>query len=208
MITLQLTDLKKSFGPNTVFEHLDLTHSQGPLGIAGSNGSGKSTLLQCIGGLLPPTNGTITWKEQSEVLSSGAIQQRLGYAAPYINLYDELSCLENLSFLANVRLQDYGSNIEEWLQKVGLGGVVDQPFGKISTGQRQRLRLAAALFHQPNILLLDEPGSNLDKSGEQLVKEIALQFSGDNKLLILASNNNQELNLCQKVYSIETQAFL
>jgi ABC-type multidrug transport system ATPase subunit len=208
MITLQLTQLSKSFGHQKVFTDLNITHSQHTLGIAGPNGSGKSTLLQCMGGLLAPTDGSVAWKEQAEALSSKDLQHRLGYAAPYINLYDELSCRENLTFLSRVRPTGDGQHIEQWLQKTGLDALADHPFGKLSTGQRQRLRLASALFHQPDILLLDEPGSNLDEAGKSLIKEIASQFSVPDKLLIIASNDKQELQLCQKAYSIEEQGFI
>lgn len=207
MITLQLTNLKKSFGSNTVFEHLNLVHSQGPLGIAGPNGSGKSTLLQCLGGLLSPSAGTITWKENEHALPREELQSRLGYAAPYINLYDELSCRENLVFLSDVRSDNHSGEIDQWLQKVGLTSRSNHPFGKLSTGQRQRLRLAAALFHQPDILLLDEPGSNLDSDGEAVVASIAHYFNQPDKLLVIASNNPKELDLCEKVFSIQDGEF-
>lgn len=208
MITLQLEQLEKSFGPKKVFEGLNLTHSQHTLGIAGSNGSGKSTLLKCLASLLPPTKGHVSWQDESNPIPLEEVRLRLGYAAPYVNLYDELSCHENLTFLSQVRSQDYNNSIDQWLQKVGLAKVADQPFGTISTGQRQRLRLAAALFHQPDILLLDEPGSNLDAEGDALIKEIAHQFDIPEKLLIIASNNEQELNLCQKIYSVEQENIL
>lgn len=208
MITLQLTNLKKSFGANTVFEHLSLLHSRGPLGIAGPNGSGKSTLLQCLGGLLSPTDGTIIWKELENALSWEKVRARLGYAAPYINLYDELSCRENLSFLSNVRSDNNSEKIGRWLQEVGLTSRSDHPFGKLSTGQRQRLRLAAALFHQPDILLLDEPGSNLDADGDILIEKIVRNFNQPGKLVVIASNNPKELNLCKRIFSVEEQTFL
>ncbi|SMO76246.1 ABC transporter ATP-binding protein [Fodinibius sediminis] len=209
MITLQVKRLKKSFGPKNIFRDLTLEHSGSALGIAGSNGSGKSTLLKCLSGLLPPTGGTIYWIKGEEQLPPGKVRKRMGYAAPYINLYDELSSIENLQFLAKVRRQPAADQqIKEWIQRVGLESAALQPYGKLSTGQQQRLRLASALFHQPDILLLDEPGSNLDEAGQRLVTDIAADFQANDKLLVLASNSRQELALCEKVYSVEKQTFL
>ncbi|SHG10879.1 heme exporter protein A [Fodinibius roseus] len=210
MITLQIKRLHKSFGSKMILRDLSLEYSGDPLGISGANGSGKSTLLKCMGGLLSPTRGNIVWTDESEPLTKEQLRHRLGYAAPYINLYDELSCLENLHFLSAVRNpQDKASQpVEEWIRKTGLRAVSDQPYGNLSTGQQQRLRLAAALFHQPDILLLDEPGSNLDEAGKSLIIDISQRFQDNpSKLLIIASNNPEELDLCGRIFSVEEHTF-
>ena len=208
MISLHVTKLEKSFGTTAVFSGVSLGHREGSLGIAGSNGSGKSTFLKCLAFLLRPTSGRIAWKEAETVLDRDTVKQRLGYAAPYINLYDELSCRENLEFLADVRHGPEAYRIEEWIKKTGLHRVADQPFGKLSTGQQQRLRIASALFHSPDVLLLDEPGTNLDEAGRTLIADITEDFSAAGKLLVLASNNRGELALCDQVFSIEQESFL
>lgn len=209
MFTLQLSQLEKSFGAKTVFSNVSFVHRCNSLGIAGANGSGKSTFLKCLGGLLRPSAGSIEWKENDNFLEKERFRKRLGYAAPYINLYDELSCRENLIFLAKVRHErEYSSQIDEWIEKVELDHAKNQPFGSLSTGQQQRLRLAAALFHQPDILLLDEPGSNLDEAGKKLISDISEVFKAEDKLLILASNDTTELGLCDDVFSIEKRAFV
>lgn len=211
MITLQVNKLEKSFGVKNIFRNISFKQSTGSLGIAGSNGSGKSTLLKCMAGLLSPTRGNIIWTKDSLVLSPADVRRHMGYAAPYINLYDELNCLENLHFLAKVRRSgktSHQNSIQDWLDRVGLQEVADQPYGKLSTGQQQRLRIASALFHQPDVLLLDEPGSNLDAEGKSMVRDIAHSFRNNHKLLIIASNNRQELDLCGRLFSVEEQAFL
>lgn len=191
-----------------MFTDVSLEYRGSTLGIAGPNGSGKSTFLKCLGKLLRPSSGDIKWKKDDDPLAPDQYQNLMGYAAPYINLYDELSCRENLFFLADIRHQSISDSvITYWIQKVELGHVADQPFGKLSTGQQQRLRLASALFHNPEILLLDEPGSNLDEAGHTLVTEIADEFRSSPKILIIASNNPEELNLCNRIFSIEQEAF-
>jgi len=208
MISLQVIQLEKSFGSKTIFSDLTFDHKGQSLGIAGPNGSGKSTFLRCLAYLLRPNKGHFEWWTDGNPLDKATFKKMLGYAAPYINLYDELSCRENLAFLANVRHEkEYEKEIEDWIRKVELMKVADQPFGKLSTGQQQRLRLAAALFHQPDILMLDEPGSNLDEAGIHIVAEIAESFKEPDKLLIIASNNQDELALCDRIFSIEELAF-
>jgi ABC-type multidrug transport system ATPase subunit len=208
MISLEVKQLQKSFGPKTVFSDLSFTHRQNALGIAGPNGSGKSTLLKCLAYLLRPNRGNIEWKNEGEILQREKFKNMLGYAAPYINLYDELSCIENLQFVAKMRHEaNFEDSIEQWIQNVELKQVADQPFGKLSTGQQQRLRLASALFHQPDILMLDEPGANLDESGWDLIGETVESFKAPGKMLIIASNNRDELNLCERIFSVDAEAF-
>ncbi|MGD8428508.1 MAG: ABC transporter ATP-binding protein [Balneolaceae bacterium] len=208
MISLQIIALEKSFGTKTVFSKITFDHKGQSLGIAGPNGSGKSTLLKCLGYLLRPNKGHFEWWMDGTPLDKQVFKKKLGYAAPYINLYDELNCRENLEFLAKMRHEtNYESEIDHWIRKVELAHVAEQPFGKLSTGQQQRLRLASALFHGPDILLLDEPGSNLDETGMQLIAEIVASFKQPDKLLVIASNNSNELALCERVYSIEQEAF-
>lgn len=207
MTSLHVTQLEKSYGSHHVFSGVTFTHCKGSLGIAGSNGSGKSTFLKCLGFLLRPSRGSIDWKSEGALLEKEVVRPRIGYAAPYINLYDELNCRENLEFLANVRQETTELHINRWIKKVGLLRVADQPYGKLSTGQQQRLRLASALFHDPDFLLLDEPGANLDESGRSLITSIAEEFHAGGKLLIIASNDPEELHLCDRIFSIEEESF-
>lgn len=208
-MTLQVKRLRKTFGPHTVFSDLTFEYSGNRLGIAGSNGSGKSTLLRCLAGLLSPTEGEINWLERNEIISAQTVNQSMGYAAPYINLYDELTVIENLQFLSDIRRHfDTTGNIKRWIDKSGLSSLENQPYGTLSTGQQQRLRIAAALFHQPNILLLDEPGSNLDEAGRNLINEIANLYQDPQHLLIIASNDPRELEVCQQIFSIEREQFI
>lgn len=208
-MTLQVKRLKKTFGPHTVFSDLSFEYSGNILGIAGSNGSGKSTFLKCLAGLISPTEGEVDWLKNNEIISAQTLNQEMGYAAPYINLYDELTVIENLQFLADIRqYSDSTGSIKRWIDKSGLSSLEDQPYGTLSTGQQQRLRIAAALFHQPNILLLDEPGSNLDEAGRSLINEIANLYRDQRQLLILASNDPRELEICQQIFSIERAQYI
>ncbi|MDZ7716998.1 MAG: ATP-binding cassette domain-containing protein [Balneolaceae bacterium] len=83
--------------------------------------------------------------------------------------------------------------------------ISDQLFGSLSTGQQQRAKLASALFGNPQVLLLDEPGANLDERGRTLIREIVQQSKEKNRLVIIASNNPEELDLCDRVFSVEEE---
>ncbi len=144
-----------------------------------------------------------------QTIKKTTLRTYLGFAAPYVNMYKELTCRENLDFLLKLRSSENRLGlINETLQKMGLGSLADQPFNKLSTGQQQRLRLAGALIHKPDILLLDEPGSNLDENGKILIKDIIGIFKENQKLVFIASNNSQELGYCDRVFSVEKEQFI
>jgi len=134
----------------------------------------------------------------------------MGFAAPYISLYNELTVLENLKFLQRSRTDSYRArrSFETLFRSTGLGEALHQEYGSLSTGQQQRARLAAALFHNPDVLLLDEPGTNLDKEGRSLVHQITETAKEQDRLLVIASNNPEELKLCDRVFSVDTEKMI
>ena len=150
--------------------------------LRGENGAGKSTLLRMIAGLNEPTEGTILIYgiHNKQALDS------MGYMAHAPLLYDELSGMENLRFFGQL----YGVNTDEPLaqamQRVGLDPALERRVGQYSQGMRQRLSLARAIFHQPRLLLLDEPFSNVDPdSALQIAKLLAdMRSSGTTILLV------------------------
>lgn len=211
MFSLEVNSLEKSFGATTVFEHISFIHDsdKGVLGIAGPNGSGKSTLLKCVAGLLRPSGGIINWRRNGESVDFDELKNYLGFAAPYINLYEELTIIENLQFLARLRnLDPVRTELPDLLEQLEISHVADQPFGKLSTGQQQRARIASALAHKPGIVMLDEPGSNLDERGHSVVGDLVDSFRTRSVPVILASNNLLELDLCDRIFSVDTEKFL
>jgi ABC-type multidrug transport system ATPase subunit len=150
--------------------------------LRGENGAGKSTLLRMIAGLNEPTEGTILIYG---IHNKQALNQ-MGYMAHAPLLYDELSGMENLRFFGQL----YGVNSDEHLaqamQRVGLDPKLERRVGQYSQGMRQRLSLARAIFHEPRLLLLDEPFSNVDPdSALQIAKLLAdMRSSGTTVLLV------------------------
>jgi ABC-type multidrug transport system ATPase subunit len=206
MISLHVEQLSKYFGKNLVWENISFHHESGVLGIEGPNGSGKSTLLKCLSGLLSPSSGTVSWQNCGQQLEIQAVKHQIGYAAPYISLYRELSIIENLQFLSKLRKNKIKEALlRQLLERVELDHSSDKPYGNLSTGQQQRARLAAALFTNPPVLMLDEPGSNLDEQGRSLISDIVARARDEKKLVILASNNPDELALCDRIFSVKRE---
>jgi ABC-type multidrug transport system ATPase subunit len=203
MIQLKADNLEKRFGQKTVFSNLTIQTATSVLGIAGMNGSGKSTLLKCLAGLLKPTSGSVQWKVDKKEIKRTDLKDSLGYAAPYIQLYEELTVRENLEFICNVRSLNTSKSISNLLEPLGAKKLIELHFGELSTGQQQRIKLAAAIIHDPEILLLDEPGSNLDEDGKKIIVSLVEQYKKSNRMVIIASNQQDELALCNEIIELK-----
>jgi heme exporter protein A len=176
---LRFDRLRRRFGPLTVLRGVSGRVGPGEvLLVSGANGSGKSTLLRCLAGLMAADSGTIDYREpgglrgdddSGPALSRAERRQRVGYLAPDLAFYDDLTCLENLTFFAGLRGVPARRAVE-LLDRVGLPH--DRTAGALSSGMRQRLRWAWALLHRPRLLLLDEPFQNLDAPGEATAREM------------------------------------
>ena len=204
MISLHVHDLTKKFNRHTIFSALSFEHKKGVLGISGVNGSGKSTLLKSLAFLIRPNSGSIVWKEDGQEMNQEQLKANTGFAAPYINLYSELSVIENLRFLIEAGGVSANENtLVALLERVQIPHLKDQLFGSLSTGQQQRAKLASALVRDPGVLMLDEPGSNLDEKGHELVTQIVKHASETNQLVFLASNDPNEIALCDQILVME-----
>lgn len=167
---LRFTDLRRRFGRLAVLRGVSGEVGGGEvLVVTGPNGSGKSTLLRCLAALLVPDEGSIEYREDGRELDVAARRLRLGYLAPDLAFYDELTTLENLHFFARLREVPL-ERATALLERVGLP--TDRAAGALSSGMRQRLRWAWALLHRPRLLLLDEPFQNFDAPGEQVAREL------------------------------------
>lgn len=202
MILLKADNLEKRFGQKTVFSNLSIDTNTSVLGIAGRNGSGKSTLLKCLAGLLKPTAGTVHWSINGRNIHQTDIKNFLGFAAPYIQLYEELTVRENLEFIRHVRPLDKKKSLAAVLEPLGAQKMLDFHVGQLSTGQQQRIKLAAAIIHNPDILLLDEPGSNLDETGKKIIVSLVDEYKTSGRMVVIASNQPDELALCNKIIEL------
>ena len=177
----RLTAVAKLFGTFAALRPLDLTLHAGRIYlILGENGAGKSTLLRILAGLSEPSQGNVTLFGKDLAALDEADRGRIAYMAHASNLYDELTATENLNYFAS--LHQTGSTCactgspEMALRAVGLDPKLSRPISQYSQGMRQRVSLARALQSDPELLLLDEPFSNLDVTGAQSVVDLLADF--------------------------------
>lgn len=193
-----LTQCSKIFGAYAVLKNLSVTFAQGSCTmLLGENGAGKSTLLRLIAGLIAPTRGTVQVMGNTPQNS----RQKMAYMSHAPMLYDELSAMENLQYFAGLH-RDEGcacvGNPEMALRAVGLDPHLKRPVGQYSQGMRQRTSLARVLQSDPEILLLDEPFSNLDVGSAKQMVELLADFrtwpvAGGGKRTILLTTHQAAL---------------
>ena len=165
---ITVTNLIKQFGRFAALRGVSATFVAGRLyTILGENGAGKTTLLRVLAGLVRPTRGTVSMLGASD---PRMVCREFGYMAHPSLLYDELSGMENLRYFARLYGIREESRCAESIAAVGLDPELQRPVGQYSQGMRQRMSLARALLHNPRILLLDEPFSNVDvRSAHEMV---------------------------------------
>lgn len=198
--------LSKTFSGKTIFKNFSFRISSGSsVVITGRNGSGKSTLVKVISNLLQPSKGKISLKVNDKEIARPDHFRYTGFVSPYLNLYDELSGIENLIFFYNLKSDGKSDSTEKvnyYLNKVNLFERRNEIIRNYSTGMKQKLKIAYALMNKPEILILDEPGSNLDKEGADLISDIC-EEQKKNGILILATNNEKEKEYCDQAVNIE-----
>jgi len=173
------------------------------IAITGKNGSGKSTLVKIIAGLLGKSSGNVTLRINDEEINTDSIYKHIGFVSPYLNLYDEFTGYENLKICSDIRgFNDAGIN--DVLKRVGLYERRNDLLKIYSSGMKQRLKLAFGIMHNPLLLILDEPTSNLDSDGVGIVDDIAGEYKRDH-MLIIATNDEHERALCGKNYTLTPQ---
>ncbi|MCX7895026.1 MAG: ABC transporter ATP-binding protein [Thermoanaerobaculum sp.] len=194
-IRVEFHKITKRFAGRPVLRGISGQVSPGRvLVVTGPNGSGKSTLLNVLAGLLRPSEGTVRYLEGQQALPQQVWHRILGVCAPDMAVYQEFSALENLSFFCQLRgLSRSQSELAELLQGLGLAaGDLRRPVGQFSSGMLQRVKLAQALVHDPQVLLLDEPSSNLDAAGHQLLAALVGRFR-TRAAVVVATNDPREV---------------
>lgn len=197
--SLILQNLTKSFGRRLIFKNINAEFNTGSIyGLTGSNGSGKSTLAMIIADILSPTSGKVIHKIENQELSSEKLHNHLGFVSPYLMLYDEFSAEENLIHFMKIRgLKIDNDRIKILLDEFSLYDRRNDLLKAYSSGMKQRVKFIFSLIHSPELMILDEPTSNLDTAGKDKVYEI-IEKESKNKLILIASNEENDLALCKK----------
>ena len=197
---VSLQNIGKRYNREWIFRHLSLDfNDSGSYAITGANGSGKSTLLQVIAGATIHSEGILLYAKQDDTVIDEPYRH-IAIAAPYLELIEELSATEFLKFHAGFKKLTAG--VDEILASVQLEKAAHKQIRYFSSGMKQRLKLAQAFFSESDMLLLDEPTTNLDSDGVSLYQELVHKFAG-NRLLIISSNAPQEYAFCKDVIKIE-----
>jgi len=180
-------------GGRVVFAELRFDwEGPGVIAVTGANGSGKTTLLKVVAGLLAPGRGSVAWNDEGRALKAQEARARLGLVSPEIALYEDLTARENLAFFAAARGQAWtDTDADRWFARLGLSGRGDDRLASYSSGMKQRMKLAFAMMAHPPLLLLDEPGSNLDDAGRALLASL-VEEAARTALVVVATNDPAE----------------
>lgn len=197
-------DIGKRYLRNWIFKNVNYSFSL-PCTVAllGANGSGKSTLLRIIAGMQSPSAGKVIYKDEAnKPIPTNEIFKFIGFCAPGQELIEELSLNEFFKFHFSFKnyLPDF--TIETVFDITGLRNFKDKTIGDLSSGMKQRVKLAQAIFSDTQVVLLDEPCTNLDKHGVEQYTNWIEQFC-KNRLVIIASNDAKEYDFCNERIELE-----
>jgi heme exporter protein A len=194
-------DLRKSYGPVEALCGLDLDVDAGEfLTIFGPNGAGKTTLMKVLATLTRPTEGSAMVGGKDVVRDAGIVRKRVGVISHNTYLYAQLSALENLEFYARMYgLRDGRERALALLSKMDLTRRMHHRVGTYSRGMQQRLSVARALLHDPELLLLDEPYTGLDQHASRVLAEVLEGLRDGRRTVIMTTHNLQEgLSSCNR----------
>jgi ABC-2 type transport system ATP-binding protein len=202
-LAVQARALHKRFGALVAVQSLDLDIRRGEVfGLLGPNGSGKTTTIRMLCGLVLPTSGTAQVAGYDVTTQSEQVRRRIGYMSQRYGLYDELTVRENLRFYASVyglvgRVRD--ARLAEHADRLGLTSRLSQRAGTLSGGWKQRLALACATAHHPDLVFLDEPTAGVDPAARRTFWEIIYQLARDGTTVLVTTHYMDEAERCQRL---------
>lgn len=207
-VVIRARQLTKRFGKLAAVDHLDLTIRRGEVyGFLGPNGSGKSTTIRMLCGLLLPTEGEIEVLGLSIPKDAEALRRRMGYMTQKFSLYDDLTVGENLRFVAKIHGL-VGATIDarcaELYAQYDLESLRDRLAGTMSGGQRQRLALAAAVLHKPELLFLDEPTSAVDPQSRREFWDSLFALAATGTTLLVSTHYMDEAERCHRLAVLDS----
>ena len=197
---IEAQQLAKRYRREWIVKNLTYSFNSGTAyAVLGPNGSGKSTLLKMLSGHLSPTRGSLHYTAAGKSLEPETIYQHVGYAAPYIELIEEMTLWEALRFHTRFRSTLIGA--EEMLELLAFRRAKRKEIRHFSSGMKQRLKLVLACCTRSKILLLDEPTTNLDRQGAEWYLGLIDRFGSD-RIVIVASNVETDYQFCTHLLSM------
>ncbi len=197
---ISLSDAGKRFNREWVFRHFNYQFESGRhYAITGPNGSGKSTLLQVLSGSMMLSEGKGEWTtgNTNGVLASENIYTHISICTPYLELVEEMTLREFLAFHQHFKSFLPGVTVDIILEKTGLEPAAGKQIRNYSSGMKQRAKLAQCIFSDTEIVLLDEPCTNLDTAGITLYHSLVSEYCGK-RLIIVSSNDEVEYTFCRE----------
>lgn len=200
---ISLEHISKKFQRHWIFKDINYTFTpNNTYALLGPNGCGKSTLLRVISGMQSPSVGKVHYDIDNKCISVNRVFPHIAYAAPGQEIIEELTLKEFLSFHFQFKRSINNMTVDDIIASIGLNSSADKPIADYSSGMKQRVKLAQAIFADTPILLLDEPCSNLDQAGvDQYTKWIEEHKEG--RLVIVASNDEREYYFCNSRILVE-----
>lgn len=199
---IDLSQAGKRFNREWIFRKATMDFEQNTsYAIIGPNGSGKSTLLQCLAGMMQLSEGKISFAEKGQIIHPEKIFQAISFCAPYLELIEEMNLIEFFNFHFRFKNILSGNNPETIIEQLELGGAAHKQIRNYSSGMKQRVKLAQAIFSDTAVVLLDEPCSNLDREGIELYHSLINEYC-KNRLVIVSSNDEVEYSFCKEKISI------
>jgi ribosome-dependent ATPase len=203
-VVIEANGLTQRFGTFTAVDHVDFRIERGEIyGFLGANGCGKSTTMKMLCGLLPPTEGQAWLFGEPVDANDLAVRSKVGYMSQAFSLYSELTVRQNLVLharLFEVSEAEIPQRVEETAERFGLDAIMESLPDSLPLGQRQRLQLAVALIHRPDILILDEPTSGVDPVARDGFWEYLIDLSRREKVTIFVSTHFiNEAGRCDRI---------
>ncbi|MBI1795055.1 MAG: ATP-binding cassette domain-containing protein [Chloroflexi bacterium] len=201
---IRVEGLTKDYGSRRALSDLSFETGQGEVvGFLGPNGAGKTTTMRILTGYMPPTEGSATVAGYDVVTESLEVRKRVGYLPETVPLYTDMTALDYLKFMADLRqIPDSEERAFETLEMVGLDSRANSFIGSLSKGMRQRVGLAQALIHEPEVLILDEPTIGLDPGQVVEVRNIIREIGKQRTVLLSTHILSEAQQICDRVLII------
>lgn len=202
-MSIRVSALTKIYGSQKAVDGISFSADKGVLGFLGPNGAGKSTTMKILTGFIPQTSGTAEVCGFDVAKHSLEVRRHIGYLPENNPLYLDMYVKESLGFIAGIhKIASPQKRIDEVIEQTGLGVEQHKKIGQLSKGYRQRVGLAQAILHNPDVLILDEPTTGLDPNQLIGIRQLITEM-GKSKIIILSTHIMQEVEaVCNKVIII------
>ena len=201
---ISLSKISRKFNYEWIFRDVNFEFTSGnAYAILGSNGSGKSTLLQIISGHLHPSEGTISYSKDKKAIAVEDFFRHVTYSGPYLELIEEFTLEEMLTFHHRFRKFRNGLNVNDVIDITGLARNRNKPIKYFSSGMKQRVRLVIALLSESDVVLLDEPAANLDRKAIEWYRSLVAEHSHNRIIIVCSNSQSDEHDFCSQAIVID-----